>query len=101
MAYITRTGNPVVDAERNFSKREDEYRRYIRGNAECCVCGRTIEDDRCYVLDSDETSVCEDCKREQILKARAALAPEFVNLLEDMLSDLWDRTPHKEEEEVA
>lgn len=97
---MNRTADPVADAERYWNERYISEEKWKRGNADCCVCGRTIEEVTCMVLDRRfemQTAVCEVCEgrfRNDILNSN--LHDATKTWLYEMFDDLSMATPHEE-----
>ena len=105
---MMRAADPVLDAQYYYDECEREYKRYIKGNATCLICGKTIVDACCCVLDPNnkmESSVCNDCVSEQLRNMMKGKPVDSVIVEwceEELGLILQADTPHDEnKEEVA
>ena len=98
------SGNPERDWEDYCAWNEKEHERFTQGNAECRICGRTIEDDNAYVYDSDyefDCAICERClaRNMAIVKKAQGISTAFVEIIEDVVREWKTQTPHSENRE--
>lgn len=96
-----RTSDPVHDAAVYDRQQAVGHRRWLAGCPECEECGKPIEDEKCYVVDS-QTCICEDCKERKLAEVRR-ISPILEEMLDDAFFLLWKDTPHDDdaEEDIA
>ena len=93
---------PWEAEERRQIALDRERERYIRGNASCMLCGTLIEDDSCYVLDSDfpmNTAVHKECMEHRFKIMKNAKIEEcLIKWLKELLEEKHEaNTPNEGE----